>query len=155
MKVQDFIADETMRATEGLIHQATRMPDGKEDWRPLDEGRSARDQVAECALICGAMVTVLAEFKMPDFTPEMIEEFEQSKSALSLEEAVALLRENLARLVESIRSMPDEKLSKEMSFWGPEKWTVASVMNYHNWNSVYHTGQIGYIQTLYGDKQMG
>ncbi|MFM9872300.1 MAG: DinB family protein [Fimbriimonadaceae bacterium] len=155
MRVQDFIADETMRATEGLIHQTTRMPDGKSDWKPLDEGRTALDQVAECALICGAMVKVLEEFRMPDFTPEMMEEFERKKSALSLESAIDLLRQNSAVLGEAIRAVPDEKLAEEMSFWGPEKWTVAAVMNYHNWNLVYHTGQVSYIQTLYGDKGMG
>ncbi len=152
MRVQDFIAEETERASEGLIDITTQMDADKTSWSPLDEGRTALDQVAECALICGAMVKVLAEYKMPEFTPEMMAEFETSKASLTLDEAVALLRENTKALSAVIRAVPDEKLEEEMAFWGPEKWKVASVMNYHNWNSVYHYGQISYVQTLYGDK---
>lgn len=154
MRAQDFIADETKRAAEGLIHQATRMGD-KSIWKPMDEGRTALDQVAECALISGAMVEVIKNYKMPDFTPEMMEQFAADKNALDLESAVALLRENTEKLCDVIRAVPDEKLTDEMKFWGSEPWSVVSVLNYHNWNVTYHIGQVNYIQTLYGDKDMG
>lgn len=154
MRVQDFIADETMRSAEGLINQLTKMGD-KATWSPLDEGRTALDQVAECALISGAMVDVLKVFKMPDFTPEMMEEFERSKAALDVDGAIAKLRENTAALCDVIRAVPDSELGNQMKFWGPEPWLISSVLNYHNWNMVYHIGQLNYIQTLYGDKTMG
>ncbi|QYK52310.1 MAG: hypothetical protein KF824_08575 [Fimbriimonadaceae bacterium] len=154
MRAQDFIADETMRAADGLIHQATKMGD-KASWSPLDEGRTALDQVAECALICSSMVDVLKNWKMPEFTPEMMKEYEKSKAALSLDEAVAMLKEKTSALCDVIRAVPDEELVGTMQFWGPEPWSKVGVMNYHNWNMTYHNGQLNYIQTLYGDKSMG
>lgn len=153
MRVQDFIADETMRSAEGLIHQATKMGE-KATWKPLDEGRTALDQVAECALICASMVDVLKNWKMPEFTPEMIAEYETSKAALSMEEASAMLQEKTAELCDVIRAIPDDQLEGTMQFWGPEPWARVGVMGYHNWNMVYHNGQLNYIQTLYGDKSM-
>lgn len=101
------------------------------------------------------MVDVVKNYKMPDFTPEMMEEYETNKNALDLDGAVSLLRENTEKLCEAIRSVPDEKLGEQMKFWGPEPWSVAGVLNYHNWNMTYHIGQVNYIQTLYGDKDMG
>ena len=32
--------------------------------------------------------------------------------------------------------------------------TLANVMLHHFWNIVYHEGQIAYIQTIYGDREM-
>lgn len=153
MRVQDFIANQTAFCCEGLIRQAEALGD-KAVWAP-EGGRTALDQVAECAIICGHMPDVLKARTMPDFTPEMIQEFETTKAGLAtLEVASALLRENNAKLVDHIRGMSDENLSGTMKFWGPEPWNAADVADYHRWNMVYHTGQICYMQTLLGDHDM-
>lgn len=153
MTLQEFIADETMRSCESLIHQATKMGD-KASWSPMDEGRTALDQVAECALICASLPDVIKNWKMPEFTPEFMEEYEKSKAALTLEQAVQMLQEKTALLCDAIRAVPTEELSGTMQFWGPEPWSKTGVLNYHNWNMTYHVGQLNYIQTLYGDKTM-
>lgn len=155
MRAQDFIADETMRAMDDLILTVTEMPDGKSDWSPLDLGRDARDQVAECALIGASMVDVIRDRKMPEFTPEFMEQYETMKAGLGLEEAVGMLREKTREICELIRGFPDEELENEIPFMGPTHWTMVRVLNLHNWNMSYHTGQVNYIQTLYGDDQMG
>lgn len=155
MKAQDFIADETLRAMESLIHQVTRMPDGKADWSPLELGRDARDQVAECALIGATLVDVIQERKMPEFTPEFMEQYETMKSGLGLEEAIGMLREKTRAVCDLIREFPDEELENEIPFMGPTPWSMVRILNMHNWNMSYHTGQVNYIQTLYGDDQMG
>ena len=33
-------------------------------------------------------------------------------------------------------------------------FTIAEMADYPRWNFTYHLGQIGYIQTLYGDNAM-
>lgn len=155
MRAQDFIADETMRAMDDLIRTVTKMPEGKSDWSPLDLGRDARDQVAECALIGASMVDVIRNQKMPEFTPEFMEQYETMKAGLGLEEAVGMLREKTREVCELIREFPDSDLESEIAFWGPNPWKMVRVLNYHNSNMSYHTGQVNYIQTLYGDTQMG
>ena len=35
-----------------------------------------------------------------------------------------------------------------------QTFTVAELTEYPRWNANYHQGQIGYIQTLYGDRDM-
>lgn len=156
MTVQEFIAAETERAMEGLIHQVRALPADKVAWKPMDEGRTALDQMAECALIAKSLPQILGSRKMPDFTPEMIAQFESDKAAIdTVEKGESLLRDATAATVTAIRAMPDEALQEQMHFWGPEPWSVAGVMAYHSWNMNYHTGQVCYIQTLLGDKKMG
>ena len=156
MRVQDFIADETNRAMESLLHQAKRVPADKLEWKPMEEGRSTLDQVQECAIIAGFYPMVLSTLQVPEFTEDSMKQFEEAQAKLdTLEKAEAELRKNTAVATEAIRNMPDDSLGKEMKFFGPDMWKVSSVMNAHTWNMQYHTGQICYIQTLLGDKQMG
>ena len=52
--------------------------------------------------------------------------------------------------------MPDERLSntKWLPYNGGRDHTFLEMLDYVRWNCNYHTGQIAYIQTLYGDKEM-
>lgn len=156
MTTQEFIAAETERAMESLIRQAKRIPADRLTWKPMEEGRSALDQVAECAVIPGYMPGILASLKGPEFTEETMNAYRQAKDSLdTFEKAEALLRENTAKAVAAIKAVPEDKLGLEIPFFGPEPWKIAAIMNSHAWNMNYHTGQICYIQTLLGDHEMG
>jgi hypothetical protein len=156
MTAQQFIAGETIRAMEALIHQAKKVPSDKLGWTPLEEGRSTLDQVAECAIIPGYMPVILCNFKGPEFNDETMKAFMEMKAKVdNLDKAEAMLRENTAKAVEAIQAVPDDKLEMEIPFFGPGKWKIASIMASHMWNMHYHTGQICYIQTLLGDHSMG
>jgi hypothetical protein len=155
VKVQDYLAAETMRSMEGMIRLVSGMAEDKVIWSALEEGRTALDQVAECALICESLLDVIPTRQMPDFTPEMVAEYEASKKAMSMDQAVHRLRAATSALGDLIGAFPDGELESTMKFWGPEPWRMVDVLGYHNWNMTYHVGQINFIQTLYGDKQMG
>ena len=156
MRAQDFIAEETLRAMEGLIHQAKRVPADKIEWKPLESGRTVLDQMQECAVIAAFYPIVLKTFAMVEMNDTMMATYRSERSGLdSIEKCEAKLRENTARAIEAILAVSDEDMQKEMTFFGPEPWKVSSVMNAHAWNMHWHTGQICYIQTLLGDKAMG
>lgn len=155
MKAQEVIAEETSRAMEGLLRQARRVPADKLTWSPMDLGRSVLNQVAECAVIPGYMPTLLETFKSPDFNEESMKAYRAAvESIKTLDEAESLLRKNTAAAIEAILKVPDDKLALEIQFFGPKPWKIHSIMNSHAWNMHYHTGQICYIQTLLGDKEM-
>jgi len=156
MRVQDFIADETNRAMEGLLRQVRRVPADKADWSPLGEGRSALDQLQECAVIAGFYPHLLATFEPPVFDEASMAAFEEARKKLdTVEKAEAALREGTAKTIAAIQAVPDEKLEDTMTFFGPEPWKISSVMLAHYWNMTWHTGQTCFIQTLLGDKKMG
>ena len=52
--------------------------------------------------------------------------------------------------------MPDADLDKKrwLPYDGGRDFTMPEMMDYPRWNFNYHLGQIAYIQTLYGDKEM-
>ncbi|MCB0825890.1 MAG: DinB family protein [Armatimonadetes bacterium] len=155
MTAQEFICQCNIVSMEGIIKQAKKMPEDKLTWEPMGEGRTALDQVAECALICGFIPDVLAKREMPNIDEAAMAEFEKSKQAYkNLADVEADLRSGTEKLNETIMNMTNDELDIKIPFFGGEEWSLASIANLHGWNMQYHTGQICYIQTLYGDKDM-
>lgn len=73
----------------------------------------------------------------------------------TLEKCEAETRARLAKLRKTIETFPDEDLEatlflpftmKDHPYW--------DIMMYPYWNMVWHTGQIAYIQTMLGDRDM-
>jgi hypothetical protein len=117
-------------------------------WKPLDKGRSAHDQVLEVAGIYLLAKHLLESGEMPDINREhhakMIQEFDTSEKALKqLSDAADLL-------AIAIDAAPVDRLAKvvHLPFGGGVDKTIAEVVLLAYWNTVYHEGQVNYIQTL-------
>lgn len=71
----------------------------------------------------------------------------------TLEECERVLEFNLNLLFKAIGGFPSDRLMDTVTEpWGSET-TYLDLMMYQYWNTVWHTGQIAYIQTLLGDRQ--
>ena len=71
----------------------------------------------------------------------------------TLEECERVMEFNLNLLIKAIRAFPSERLAEAVTEpWGYETSFLDLVM-YQYWNTVWHTGQIAYIQTLLGDRK--
>lgn len=62
-----------------------------------------------------------------------------------------VLRANTETLCETIQNLSDDDLSQMVVAPWEQPYTIAQAMFLHYWNTVYHLGQVAYIQTLYGD----
>lgn len=91
---------------------------------------------------------------MDSGTEEFFDRLRKEKAEwTSLEEAERILEFNLNLLLKAIRAFPAERLEeKVVEPWGYET-NFQDLVMYQYWNTVWHTGQIAYIQTLLGDKQ--
>jgi hypothetical protein len=133
------------------------VPADKVDWKPLEEGRSVLDQAREMAQCPIWAIEIITSNEPPKFEgPEMEAQMTLMASWESVEACKKVCDENLAKLAECFQSISDERLkeTKWLPFDGGRDFTVAEMMDYPRWNFNYHTGQIAYVQTLYGDKGM-
>lgn len=99
----------------------------------------------------------MTERKMPEFSEENMKAWkEEQQGWATLEEVERVCRERTEELAETIRRFPDEHMEETMMlpFGEARYWTFRELMTLHRWNCDYHLGQISYIQTLYGDKEM-
>lgn len=117
-------------------------------WRPLDKGRSAHDQVLEVAGIYLMTKQLLETGELPPMDrsahSQAMEEFNTPDKALKqLADAADLL-------AIAVEVAPTDRLAKVITLpFGPgmDK-TIAEVVLMCYWNTVYHEGQVNYIQTL-------
>jgi len=145
LTAQEFAAKAVEKGAAELIKVALETPEDRREWKPLGQGRTALNQVAECALINGGSVRLIEKHAWP---AELAEGWEQASAALdTLDRAVAVLRENTAKLAAAIRATPDDSLEIPITLpW--ETITLAQCFLIPYWNMSYHEGQIAYIQTL-------
>lgn len=151
--VQGLAARLNRQVAGGLERAFAAMPADKQTWKVLDEGRSALHQVAECAEVNRLGARILRE---KAFGPVEWEAYQAARASLDTpEKALAALRETTAELVAEIESFPNENLDDAVTFpWDDTTSSLAEAMWMPYWNMAYHIGQINFIQTLYGDREM-
>src|ERR1019366_1742568 len=157
MRFQDFICETTQASADAAFKAAKAVRADKLSWSPLDEGRSVLDQaqeLAQCPIWAHALV---ADQPMPAMDEDAREKMKAERAGwTTIEACKAECNKRLEKLFELYRGLPDEKLEKTkwLPFDGGRDFTWKQMMDYPNWNFVYHQGQISYVQTLYGDKDM-
>ncbi len=159
MNYQNQIIRLTDETVEGLFRTVRAMPADKLEWKPLDAGRSALDQLQECAQSAGWTTGMVQARAMPPMDAAQMGALMETMGAerkawTTIDACEAVCREKLAEFYAVVRDFPDEDLDLEiiLPFGGGMKKTMADLMVIPYWNMTYHCGQINFIQTLYGDK---
>ncbi|HXH62412.1 MAG TPA: DinB family protein [Fimbriimonadaceae bacterium] len=157
MRVQDFLVFETKRATEAFFETARKVPADKLEWSPLDSGRTVLSQAQECAMSPTWATSIIAAGKFDWDEAKMEKVKAEQESWKTLDDCEAACAKNAAQLIELIEGMPDGRLEEtiEIPVGKDPKWRIVDLLHLQIWNLHYHTGQVNYIQTLYGDKSMG
>lgn len=156
MDVKETLIAGSQGALENVIRAIRAMPEDKLQWEPLDMGRSAMEQFQEVAQSPLWAVGLLKTMKF-ELDPERMEKMRAEREAwTTVDQCEKAARENAELLFDSIRSFPSEDMGKtiHLPFRGGMDMTVLQIMSLMVWNCNYHEGQICYIQTLYGDKDM-
>lgn len=156
MRFQDYMIEATGQAFREVFKYAKAVPADKWHWKPMEEGRSVLDLCQELALcpewafdiVCGK------EFEWNDEIAKAVEE--QKQQFTTIEACELECHRRLEKLFDLYRNLPDEKLldSRWLPFDGGRDFPMTELMDYPRWNFNYHLGQIAYVQTLYGDKNM-
>lgn len=144
---QATLAQMNRTAAASLAKVASGLGDQIE-WRPLDKGRSALDQVQECGFMNLFVAQIFEAQAAPPFDRS---EMMQIRAAHDTpEKALTFLDESTQRLARAIERFPAEKLNERLTlpFWGGVEKTFAEAALVTYWNMVYHEGQINYIQSL-------
>jgi hypothetical protein len=148
-----MMAKATQEVAEGLARTFLAMPADKQVWKPLDEGRSALEQIGECAVINAWCAQIFRDRVVPPLDGEAYAR--ECAKLDSPEKAVAALRAATESLVIAIESLPDDALGTQVQFpWDENPCSLSESMLTAYWNLTYHIGQTNYIQTLYGDREM-
>ncbi len=140
------------QAVEMFFGAVRKMPEDKQTWKPLDEGRSALEQAQELATAPALFLVHLAPNETPIYSS--FEEASAAGAQMDLNACEAECKRLTGKINEAISTMTPEQMAQQHKMpWGMEH-SGAEVAGFHYWNVVYHVGQVNYIQTLYGDHEM-
>jgi hypothetical protein len=147
--LQTFLADATRKAVTDLEAALLRLPEEKRNVSPMGKARPPMDLVAECAMLNGSTVEMIASRRFPENFDWEVYSREKAELCGDWERLRALLHENTERVITAILAVPEADLNNEFALpWGPT--TVAGVCSYPYWNMSYHEGQINYVASMYG-----
>lgn len=157
MRLQDYMIDVTRTAAAEAFKCAKATAADKVDWSPMDNGRSVLNQCREMAMCPKWAEDIIGGAPMPEWNEETAAAIQaEQEQWKTVEDCEAECNRKLESLFEMYRNMPDERLSesKWLPYDGGRDFKMPEMMDYPRWNFNYHLGQISYIQTLYGDKEM-
>ncbi|AIE86254.1 DinB family protein [Fimbriimonas ginsengisoli] len=157
MRYQDYIIDVTRKAAEEAFRYAANVPADKLEWKPLDAGRSVLDMAREMAKTPVWAYDIISGAPAPEWDEESAAALKAEMEAWkTIDQCKEECLKQIDRLAGLYKDFPDERLSetKWLPYSGGKDFTYYEMMDYPRWNFTYHLGQIGYIQTLYGDKEM-
>ncbi|MBC8064955.1 MAG: hypothetical protein H7Y17_09005 [Chlorobia bacterium] len=145
--VQSLLARRVGDAATSIVTTTKAMPSERLTWIPLDNGRCVSELLADCIHGNSRVAKII-----PTRSFENLPEAPDWK-ATDLPELHRLLLDSAEKYAEVVMAVPDEDLEVEFDApWG--KIVLGDGLFHPYWNMVYHEGQINYIQTLYGDKEM-
>lgn len=152
--VSDVAAESTRGVAQNMIRIVESTPAEKQTWKPLDEGRPVLNQLVECAGLNFIAAQALRERAMPALDPERRKQFEAENN--TIEKALAAFKASVETLTPAIAAFPAEHLEETLTlpFGGGWTLTFAQFLLLPGQHICYHNGQMNYIQTLYGDKEM-
>lgn len=153
--VQELAAQQNLTAATYLEKALIAMPQDKRTWSVLEQGRTALDVTAECARINHFVAKALIAFGMPGFSGQP--ETPPDPNTVAVENHIAALSDSVQAMNNSLAGFPSDRLADAITLpFGPNGMTMTfaqfALVGY--WNMSYHLGQINFIQTLYGDKEM-
>jgi len=146
---QAELAEMNIRAAASLAKAAEALGD-KITWKPLDKGRSALEQVQECIGMAMFGKTIFETQSVPAMNREDMEKLQEAYA--DSVKALAGLTSATAEFAKAIENFPADKLGNKvmLPFGGGMEKSFGEVAMMAYWNTVYHEGQVNYIQTLAG-----
>jgi hypothetical protein len=156
MNYLESLIEPTRAAAREAFKYAKAVPADKLNWKPLDAGRSVLDICKEMAQCAGWSTQILGG-GFGEWNEETQAEMERKTSSWTTAEACEEeCNRQLDAYFAALRTFPEERLSEkfQLPFEGGPEITLKQNCEYPLWNFQYHQGQIAYIQTLYGDKNM-
>lgn len=152
--VQQMAIEQARKAAAAVASNLRAMPPDRQTWKPMDAGRSALEMVQECAVLNRFFAAAIRDGKAPEWSWDA---YKAETARLDTpDKAQKALEEATDELATAIEGVAETSLDQIVSLPFGEGFAVPmrDLLFFASWNMTYHQGQMAYIQTLYGDREM-
>lgn len=145
--LQEAVARRTEAAHRNLDALVRRTPADRVDWKP-EGAKSVLEIVREVAEVNERWASILRTGKWVGY--DLSREAPSFLPTLAV--ARAHFRTTTGLFVTEVRRFPNDRLTEVISLpWGDI--TGEQALFHALWHMSYHEGQVGYLQTMYGDHE--
>lgn len=154
MTLQEHVVQVTEEAVKEFFRYAHAVPADKLEWKPLNEGQSVLSMTQEIAKTPDWAYDVMTNAKPTD--DDRKAQFEEMKTWSTVDQCQCEFENRFSRWADLIVSFPEERFTETvwLPYNGGRDHTFLELFEYPRWNATYHLGQVAYIQTLFGDREM-
>jgi len=138
--IRDLVAERINWATARTLATFAATPDDKLDFKPSETARSIRECILHTLEGNGYVGHALGIEDNPQEGPT-------DRAALE-----GRLKSATEKIVAKIKTLPDETIAGSTEFFG-HPMPTPSFLFLIEWHISRHTGQIDYLQTIYGDME--
>jgi hypothetical protein len=155
VNLPQFLAGKIRSAGTALHDAVAKMPDDRLSWHPETEGntgRDALDQALECAYLNEWVAKGYATMEMPAINWDDYKVATDARRNKA--DCLAWLKSSTEALATAIANFPADKIGDATTdpvHDGKATTWADFAIDLFYWNTVYHEGQVNYIQVLYGD----
>jgi len=154
MTIQVHVVETAKEAAAEFFRYAKSMPADRVEWKAEGVGQSVLSMAREIAMT--PVWAIQAMTGVESSEEDQAAMMEKMGSLSSVEQCEEEFSKNVVAWAEFVTALPDSKLSdtRWLPYNGGRDHTMLEMLEYPRWNATYHTGQVAFIQTLYGDKNM-
>ena len=155
INLSQFLANKIRNAGTALHDAVAKMPDDRIAWHPETEGnkgRDALDQALECAYLNEWVARGYRTGQMPNIDWDDYKV--RTDARRNKADCLAWLASSTEALSSAIAAFPADRLGEATTdpvHDGKATTWADFAIDLFYWNTVYHEGQVNYIQVLYGD----
>jgi len=155
VRIQDYAVDCAKNAAAEVFRYARAMPPDKLEWSP-EGGQNAMSMCREIAITPTWALYAFGEIETEWNDAALEAQKTLMESWKTVDDCEAQFNERFMAVEKLFRGFTYEDLAKTkwLPYEGGRDFTFLEMLDYPRWNATYHLGQIAYIQTLYGDKEM-
>jgi uncharacterized damage-inducible protein DinB len=148
MTPQDVLVQLTEKQLDGFFQAVRALPADRLTWAASSGSRTALDLAQEVATVIVGLDEAIWARRVEWNADTLAAQRAERAKLTDLDEIERVARENTDCLLSFVRSLPESMFADPVQMPMPGEFNVLDLLQYHQWNLAYHTGQVVYIAGL-------
>jgi uncharacterized damage-inducible protein DinB len=145
MTPQDVLVQLTEKQLDGFFQAVRALPADRLTWVPGPGCRTALDLAQEVATVIVGLDEAIWARRVDWDSDSLAAQRAERAKLTDLDEIERVARANTACLLDFVRSLPESTFADPVRMPMPGEFNVLDLLQYHQWNLAYHTGQVVYL----------
>jgi uncharacterized damage-inducible protein DinB len=157
MNLVELSKQQSINGMEMFLRNFSHVPDDKLHWTPTPTAKSALRVAAHTALYAGRFAKMIRNRQLPN--PENLEEWlaqqgSEEEAITTREQMITAFREGTDEVLAALDTLTSKEIDMVLDSGQGFTVSMRQLMALPGWHATLHVGQIDYLQTCWGDREI-